>query len=158
MQTSVRFNIEIKSRPEGDKVFHPEVGEFSQILYGVLKEYGVLERTTVQSFDPRALEAMHRIDPELSIALLISDSHDLEQNLALLSFLPEIYSPDYKLVNERMIRAAHARHLQVIPWTVNTADTMRELLSWGVDGLITDYPDLAIEVLSESATQAKPNK
>jgi len=157
-RTSVRFNIEIKSRPEGDKVFHPEVGEFSQILYGVLKEYGVLERTTVQSFDPRALEAMHSIDPELSIALLIRDSHDLGQNLALLSFVPEIYSPDYKLVDKRLIRAAHARNIQVIPWTVNNADTMRELLSWGADGLITDYPDLAIEVLSESEIQAKPDK
>ena len=157
VQTSVRFNIEIKSRPEGDRVFHPEVGEFSQILYGVLKEYGVLERTTVQSFDPRALEAMHSIDPELSIALLISDSHDLEQNLALLSFVPAIYSPDYKLVDKRLIRAAHAQNIQVIPWTVNNADTMRELLSWGVDGLITDYPDLAIEVLTESETQIKPN-
>jgi glycerophosphoryl diester phosphodiesterase len=158
VQTSVRFNIEIKSRPDGDGVFHPEVGEFSQILYRVLKEYGVLDRTTVQSFDPRALEAMHSINPELSIALLISDSRDLEQNLALLSFVPEIYSPDYKLVNERLIRAAHARNIQVIPWTVNNADTMRELLSWGVDGLITDYPDLAVEVLLKSETQAKPNK
>jgi glycerophosphoryl diester phosphodiesterase len=37
----------------------------------------------------------------------------------------------------------------VIPWTVNDADTMRKLLTWGVDGLITDYPDLAVKVLSE---------
>jgi len=157
VHTSVRFNIEIKSHPDGDGVFHPEVGEFSQILYGVLKEYGVMERTTVQSFDPRALEAMHSIDPDLSIALLISDSRDLGQNLALLSFVPEIYSPDYKLVNEQLIRAAQARNIQVIPWTVNNADTMRELLSWGVDGLITDYPDLAVEVLLESEIQIKPN-
>jgi glycerophosphoryl diester phosphodiesterase len=37
----------------------------------------------------------------------------------------------------------------VIPWTVNDADTMRKLLAWGVDGLITDYPDLAVEMQSE---------
>jgi glycerophosphoryl diester phosphodiesterase len=157
-RTSVRFNIEIKSRPDGDGVFHPEVGEFSQILYRELSGHGVLERTTVQSFDPRALEAMHRLDPGLSIALLISDSHDLEQNLALLSFVPEIYSPNYKLLDEGLIRAAHARNIQVIPWTVNNAETMRKLLDLGVDGLITDYPDLAIEVLSENEIQAKPNK
>jgi glycerophosphoryl diester phosphodiesterase len=156
-QPSVRFNIEIKSRPDGDGVFHPEVGEFAQILYGELREYGALERTTVQSFDPRALEAMHGLDPDLSIALLISDSHNLEQNLALLSFVPEIYSPNYKLVDEGLIRAAHARNIQVIPWTVNEAETMRELLDMGVDGLITDYPDIAIEVLSENETQAKPD-
>jgi glycerophosphoryl diester phosphodiesterase len=101
---------------------------------------------------------MHSIDPELSIALLISDSRDLGQNLALLSFVPAIYSPDYKLVDKRLIRAAHARNIQVIQWTVFNADTMRDVLSWGVDGLITDYPDLAIEVLLERETQIKPNK
>jgi glycerophosphoryl diester phosphodiesterase len=145
----VRFNIEIKSRPEGDRVFHPEVREYANILYEVLKEYDVLERTTVQSFDPRALEAMHSIDPQVSTAWLISNPHGIRENLAQLSFVPDIYSPDYELVDEELIRTAHARNIQVIPWTVNDADTMRKLFGWGVDGLITDYPDLAVEVLSE---------
>jgi glycerophosphoryl diester phosphodiesterase len=145
----VRFNIEIKSRPEGDRVFHPEVREYANILYQVLQEYDIIERTTVQSFDPRALEAMHSIDPQVSTSLIISNSHGIRENLAQLSFVPDIYSPDYKLVDEELIRAAHARNIQVIPWTVNDADTMRKMLAWGVDGLITDYPDLAVEVLSE---------
>ncbi len=145
----VRFNIEIKSRPEGDRVFHPEVREYANILYKVLQEYDILERTTVQSFDHRALEAIHSIDPQVSTALLISNPHGIRENLALLSFVPDIYSPDYELVDEELIRVAHARNIQVIPWTVNDADTMRKLLGWGVDGLITDYPDLALEVLSE---------
>jgi glycerophosphoryl diester phosphodiesterase len=145
----VRFNIEIKSRPEGDRVFHPEVREYANILYKVLQEYNIIERTTVQSFDPRALEAMHRIDPQVSTSLIISNSHGIRENLAQLSFVPDIYSPDYKLVDQELIRAAHARSIQVVPWTVNDADTMRKMLAWGVDGLITDYPDLAVEVLSE---------
>jgi len=145
----VRFNIEIKSRPEGDRVFHPEVREYANILYKVLQEYNIIERTTVQSFDPRALEAMHSIDPQVSTSLIISNSHGIRENLAQLSFVPDIYSPDYELVDEELIRAAHAQNIQVIPWTVNDADTMRKLLAWGVDGLITDYPDLAVEVLSE---------
>jgi glycerophosphoryl diester phosphodiesterase len=157
-RTAVRFNIEIKSRPQGDRVFHPEVREFATILYGVIKEHGVLEQTTVQSFDPRALEAVHSIDPQVSTAFLISDSRDFEKNLALLSYVPEIYSPDYTLVDKELILAAHARNIQVIPWTVNDADTMRELLAWGVDGLITDYPDLGIEVLSEHASERKPGQ
>ncbi len=145
----VRFNIEIKSRPEGDRVFHPEVREYANILYKVLQEYNIIERTTVQSFDPRALEAMHSIDPQVSTSLIISNSHGIRENLAQLSFVPDIYSPDYKLVDEELIRAAHARNIQVVPWTVNDADTMRKMLAWGVDGLITDYPDLAVEVISE---------
>ncbi len=145
----VRFNIEIKSSPEGDRVFHPEVREYANILYKVLQEYDILERTTVQSLDPRALEAMHSIDPQVSTSLIISNPHGIKENLARLSFVPDIYSPDYELVDQELIRVAHARNIQVIPWTVNDADTMRTLLGWGVDGLITDYPDLAVEVLSE---------
>ncbi len=145
----VRFNIEIKSRPDGDRVFHPEVREYATILYKVLQEYNIIERTTVQSFDPRALEAMHSIDPQVSTSLIISNPHGIIENLAQLSFVPDIYSPDYELVDQELIHAAHARNIQVIPWTVNDADTMRKLLTWGVDGLITDYPDLAVEVLSE---------
>ena len=145
----VRFNIEIKSRPESDRVFHPEVREYADILYKVLQEYDIIERTTVQSFDPRALEVMHSIDQQVSTSLIVSNPHGLRENLAQLSFVPDIYSPDYELVDEELIRAAHARNIQVIPWTVNDADTMRKLLTWGVDGLITDYPDLAVEVISE---------
>ena len=148
-RTPVRFNIEIKSRPEGDRVFHPEVREYVNVLYQVLQQYDILERTTVQSFDPRALEAMHSLDPQVSIAWLISNEQGFTQNLAQLSFVPDIYSPDYKLVDEELIRAAHALNIQVIPWTVNDADTMWKLRDWGIDGLITDYPDLAVEVLSQ---------
>ena len=92
---------------------------------------------------------MHSIDPRVSTSLIISNSHGIRENLARLSFVPDIYSPDYELVDEELIHAAHARNIQVIPWTVNDADTMRKMLAWGVDGLITDYPDLAVEVLSE---------
>ncbi len=148
-RTPVRFNIEIKSRPEYDGVFHPEVREYAKLLYEVLRDHDIVHRTTVQSFDDRALEAMHSIDSQVSTALLISNPNGFRENLARLSFVPEIYSPKYDLVDEELIRTAHAQNIQVIPWTVNDADIMRKLLDWGVDGLITDYPDLAVEVLSE---------
>ena len=157
-RSPVQFNIEIKSRPEGDRVFHPEVREYVNVLYRVLKEFDILERTTVQSFDPRALEAMHSLDPQVSTAWLIRNPHGFKENLAQLSFIPDIYSPDYELVDEELIRAAHALNIQVIPWIVNEADTMWKLLGWGVDGLITDYPGLAVEVLSERVTHRKPGK
>ena len=40
-------------------------------------------------------------------------------------------------------------NIQVIPWTVNDASNMRKLVTMGVDGLITDYPDLGVRVLAE---------
>ena len=145
----VLFNIEIKSRAEGDHIFHPEVTEFATALYKVVSEHGVVDRTSIQSFDVRALEAMHDIDPHASIVLLVDNHDGLDKNLAKLSFTPRIYSPDYRLLDEAQIKNAHSRDIQVIPWTINDAKTMRELVKMGVDGLITDYPDLGIEVLAE---------
>lgn len=145
----VLFNIEIKSRPEGDGVFHPPVDQYAQALYGVLKQHGVVNRTSIQSFDPRALEAAHHIDPDITLVLLVENHDGLHKNLNRLSFTPDIYSPAYKLVNKAMLEAAHAQNIRVIPWTVNEEKAMRKLVALGVDGLITDYPDLGVGVLAE---------
>ncbi len=145
----VRFNIEIKSDPRGDGLFHPEVGQYARLLYDLLQQNNVVERTSIQSFDPRALEAAHVIDPQVSLVLLVENHNGFETNLRRLSFTPDIYSPDSALVDKKLITAAHALGMQVIPWTVNDEPSMRSLLDLGVDGLITDYPDLGLRVVAE---------
>jgi len=148
----VLFNIEIKSRPERDDVFHPPVDQYARALYDVVKQSGVLNRTSIQSFDPRALEAAHKIDPDISLVLLVENRSSIQKNLAHLSFKPDIYSPDYKRVKLKTVEFAHAQGIRVIPWTVNTEKVMRKLLALGVDGLITDYPEMGISVLAEIKT------
>ena len=148
----VLFNIEIKSLPEGDRIFHPEVTEFASALYGVVKQHDAIERTTIQSFDTRALEAMHQIDPQIAIALLVENRDSMQQNLSTISFVPQIYSPNYRLLNKAQVDALHEQDILVIPWTVNDEEAMRELVEMGVDGLITDYPDLGTRVLAEIKT------
>jgi glycerophosphoryl diester phosphodiesterase len=145
----VLFNIEIKSLPEGDNIFHPEVMEFANILHTLISDHQLIEQTTIQSFDTRALEAMHEIDPDISIALLVENKDGLAHNLSQLSFVPQIYSPNYNLLDQAQIDAAHAQNILIIPWTVNDASSMRKLVAMGVDGLITDYPDLGTRVLAE---------
>lgn len=139
----VRFNIEIKSTPEGDGKFHPAPEEFAELLYKEIHQAGMIARTTVQSFDVRALQAMRKIDSTLSLALLVENSLTLSENLWRLGFTPEIYSPYYRLVNAELVKEVHARRIKLIPWTVNELEEMTRLLELGVDGLITDYPDLA---------------
>ncbi len=53
------------------------------------------------------------------------------------------------IVTQGFIRAAHAQGMRVYVWTVNTPDRMRQLLQWGVDGIITDRPDLLRQVMAE---------
>lgn len=140
----VKFNIEIKSTKEGDNIFHPEPKEFCEIVYRELTEGNIKDRTTIQSFDARALQEMKKIDSSIPVALLIYETQGFEQDLEKLGFTPEIYSPYYKLVDEALVEACKLNNIQLIPWTVNDEDDMIRLLEMGVDGLITDYPDVAL--------------
>ena len=70
------------------------------------------------------------------------DKRSFDQQLKDLGFTPTIYSPAYQLVNEKLLKKCHDLNIKVIPWTVNDKATIDKLKVLGVDGLITDYPNL----------------
>lgn len=146
----IRYNIEIKSTPEGDGSLHPVPELFSRLVLDVVQASDVTSRTTLQSFDPRVLNSLRMMNAETDLSLLIgtSDDRGLAANLELLGFTPDIYSPAYSLVNDDLVNAVHSRGMTLIPWTVNTVEDMFRLRDMGVDGLITDFPDLAVDSLS----------
>ncbi len=143
----VQYNIETKSTPAGDDVEHPKPDVFAKMLYDVLKQKGILNRSIIQSFDPRTLQVIHKTDTGVRLALLVLDADGLKKNLKTLGFTPAIYSPNFILVNKKLVQQCHKAKMQIIPWTINEEDKMLKLQSLGVDGLITDYPDRAIKVL-----------
>jgi glycerophosphoryl diester phosphodiesterase len=143
----VEFNIETKSGPNGDNISHPAPETFAQLLYRELQRLHILDRSTVQSFDVRTLQAIHEIDPTVRLVLLVSNTDGLDANLAALGFTPDVYSPAYRLVDADLVEAVHSRGMKLIPWTVNEVDDMRRLKDLGIDGLITDYPNRAQSLL-----------
>jgi glycerophosphoryl diester phosphodiesterase len=60
--------------------------------------------------------------------------------------VPEIHE-GRRIVSPRFVAAAHDLGLDVQVWTVNAAEDMRRLIDWGVDGLVTDFPDRAVEAV-----------
>ena len=54
------------------------------------------------------------------------------------------------VVNRQFLRAAHERNMSVHVWTVNDADQMRRLIDMGVDGIMTDFPQVLIEILGNN--------
>ncbi|MCA1763740.1 MAG: hypothetical protein LC664_12230 [Flavobacteriales bacterium] len=64
-----------------------------------------------------------------------------EKNLSDLGFTPDVYSPDYALVNPNLVSFCRERKMELIPWTVNETDEMQNLINMGVDGIISDYPN-----------------
>jgi glycerophosphoryl diester phosphodiesterase len=140
----VQYNIETKCLPAGDKVFHPEPAEFVDLLMGVIKEKKMEDRVIIQSFDLRTLKYLHEKHPSIKTAMLIEDSEekDFEGQLNALGFTPTIYSPNHTMVDKKLVKSCHTKGMKIIPWTVNDAATIKKLKKMGVDGIITDYPDL----------------
>lgn len=138
------YNIEIKSKPENDGKKHPPIEEFVDLAMQVVNGKGIAKRTTIQSFDPRALQVMHRKYPKVVTSLLIEDDdkRSLDVQLTELGYTPEIYSPHFSLVTPELLQQCRERKMKVIPWTINDLETMKRLKAMGVDGIITDYPNL----------------
>lgn len=156
-RSAPHYNVEIKSAPGQDEVFHPDPNTFARLVYDVLAGEDVLDRTTIQSFDTRPLTAMRALDPSLTLALLVSNEEGLEANLAQLGFTPDVYSPHHRLVDDALMEASRAAQVDVVPWTVNDREEMMRLLHLGVDGLITDYPDEGREVV-QSYLRSSPDR
>lgn len=138
------YNIETKTMPATDDLYHPKPAEFVELLVAVIKEKKVTERVIIQSFDIRTLQYLHEHYPEFKTALLIEDFDKKIFALQLkdLGFIPTIYSPAYSLVTPLLVKQCRDAGISLIPWTVNDIEKIRELKKMGVNGIITDFPDL----------------
>ncbi|MBD1396320.1 glycerophosphodiester phosphodiesterase [Pontibacter sp. JH31] len=142
----VYYNIETKSKPSGDGKLHPNPTEFVELLMGVIQEKGIVDWVIIQSFDVRTLQVLHEKYPQVKTSLLVENRKGFEKNLEILGFVPNIYSPYYKLVTKKLVTQCHTRGIKLIPWTINELEEMKRLKNMGVDGLISDYPNLYQEL------------
>jgi len=137
-----QYNIEIKSSLQTDGVYHPAPAEFVDLVMGVIRSRNLGKRFNIQSFDVRPLQLIHQQAPEVALSYLTGNPKTLAENLATLGFTPAIYSPYYKTVTADVVKACHEQGMTIIPWTVNTKPEIDALIALGVDGIITDYPNL----------------
>jgi len=91
------------------------------------------------SFFPDILERLHNLDSSLPLGFLgeSADAFDAWRDFPVQAFLPR-----RDLIDSRLIEAVHKAGQQIITWTVNSSHQMRQLAEWGIDGLISDDPQL----------------
>ncbi len=138
------FNIETKTMPESDTIYHPSPKEFIELLMKEISSYKMENYVIIQSFDVRTLQYLNIQYPKIKTALLIEETEKttIAEQLKKLGFTPTIYSPAFSLVNENLISYCHQQNIKIIPWTINTKEEIERLKKLGVDGIITDYPNL----------------
>ena len=150
------YNLEIKRRTGYDGIYHPSAEEFVELTIGLLQNKEVHERSCIQSFDLETLHYLNRTYPKQTLAYLVAREHNVRKNLAKLDFKPDIYSPDYRLLDELAVEYLHSQQIRVIPWTVNKIDDMRHMMNIGVDGIITDFPDRLIALVDDLRSLGVP--
>lgn len=126
----------------------------------LIRQYAMQNRVLVASFHDERMAEFRTECPEAAT----SSARQETTTFVLLSkvFLGGLVSPHYHslqvpekssgiiVMTSQFVRAAHARNLKVEPWTIDDPAQMRQYIAWGVDGLITDRPDLLLEALGRS--------
>lgn len=143
---TVQYSIELKRNPKYDNQFHPDGETFVNDVLRVLAKYDLDKRIILQCFDIETLQLIHRKKPNIKLAYLIASSTDFVDNVDRLGFVPEIYSPAHKLVDTKLVQYCNDQGMRLTPWTVNEVRDLERMMLLGVHGLISDYPDRAIEI------------
>ena len=146
----MRYTIEIK------KSSIP----IDQPLCDLIRQYEMQDKVLVASFHDEVMIAFRQVCREVAT----SGSRSEVTNFVLIGkvFLSGWYSPQFQalqvpwepkesknipIMTARFIREAHAKGIAVEPWTVDDPVLMKQYIEWGVDGIITDRPDIMMEVL-----------
>jgi glycerophosphoryl diester phosphodiesterase len=144
--TRVWFNVETKifaDKPE----LTPGPEQFTQMILDLIRKHGIEKRVMLQSFDPRTLRVMKKLDASIPRAALFETNRDWPE--VAREFEATIYSPEYHLVTKQRVAQAHASGLQVVPWTVNKPKEWQKLVDAKVDAIISDDPASLIAWLKE---------
>lgn len=148
----MRYTIEIKLTEN----------PLDEALCNVIREHNMQEKVLVASFHDEAMQQFRETCPEVAT----SASRGEVTKFVLLGkvLLSGLVNPAYQsiqppfdpkdsmnipIMTKRFIREAHAKNIKVEPWTVDDPELMKQYIEWGVDGIITDRPDLMIEILKK---------
>lgn len=140
----VFYNIETKCSADGDNILHPNPEKFVDLLVEVLESKKIIPYVVIQSFDVRTLQVINKKYPQIKTSFLIENKKSLEENMQVLGFKPFIISPNYKLVTPEYLKKCKEQGMKVIVWTLNTKAEINKFKAMGVDGIISDYPNLLI--------------
>jgi glycerophosphoryl diester phosphodiesterase len=174
----VRFNIETKVSP--NQPHHtPPPQEFARALIALVRSKQLEARVTIQSFDWRTLQVVQREAPRIATVYLTVQQTWQDNMLAHAASSPwtaglhvsqfggsvprlvkaaggAVWSPYFGDLTRTAVEEAHQLGLKVVVWTVNDARDIARLIDFGIDGIISDYPDRLREVAAGRSLSLPP--
>lgn len=135
------LNIELKT----DVIHYNGIEED---VLEMLDSYDMIENTIISSFNHESLKICKKINKNIKTAALYSEPIEDIVNYAKELGVYAIH-PDYKLVDKSLIKKCHENNILVNAYTVNEKEDIERLIEEGIDGIITDYPNIALEILKK---------
>jgi glycerophosphoryl diester phosphodiesterase len=169
----VRFDIETKVDPRApEDTVSPEA--MTRALLKVVQDAGMSQRVSIQSFDWRTLQLVQKLAPSIPTVYLTIQTQNANNvadplwtaglKLADHGSVPKlvkaaggtVWAPNGGALTEALVKEAQSLGLQVIPWTINNPAEMERFVGWGVDGIISDYPDRVRTVMQARGMPLPP--
>jgi glycerophosphoryl diester phosphodiesterase len=141
----IGLNCEIKARGFAEKIVE------------ILNEEDIVETTIVSSFKHDILLKIKELDSRIKLASLEPTKTGwvlnwlLRKKIINFGIGNKFYAihPFYKLINLKLVQKAHKNNIKVFPWTVNSESSVKKLVQYGVDGIITNDISKAQEVINQ---------
>ena len=143
--------IEIKNLPD-DPDYDSE-NLVAAAVAGLIAAYLGPDRALVSSFNVDAVNAVRNVDPSVRTALICGIVAPIRRSPVPVPTTWRRFHPFDAMCDSAFVRRAHEAGLAVNVWTINDAERMAGLLSIGVDGIVTDVPDVARRVIDSNATR-----
>ncbi|ADQ13961.1 glycerophosphodiester phosphodiesterase [Halanaerobium hydrogeniformans] len=140
-KNDIILNLELKN----DLIDYPGMEEK---VCEMLKEYKMLDRVIVSSFNHYSLRKFSKICPEIDLGILYMTTLIKPENYVdSLDFKVRSLHPAAKTLDQEVVKGIKASGYEIYPYTVNEKEELKKMIELGVDGIITDYPDRLKEIL-----------
>lgn len=142
-------NIEIKNEPK-EADFDPKE-QITKEVVEFLVQRGSLDRWLISSFRRETVDAVRQLKPEIKTAWLVMTIDSAELESVAKKMAEQGHSalhPWVKQLSKQMVDVFHRHGLQINTWTCDSPQKMQELIGWGVDGICTNVPDVAVKIIA----------
>lgn len=133
--------FEIKCDNDLVNEYFPNYEKYAKIIFEETRYSRHFDKIHFMSFDYRILNELFKIMPD-SKYIYLSSNKEFEKEMKLLNFEPFGVGIDFNIINQKTIDLVHEKKQIIYGWTINDEENSKSLTSMGLDGVITDYPNI----------------
>ena len=142
----IEIQIELKSFKKWYGIFQPNLADYANLIIDFLKKHNFNRKDyLIKSFDADLLNLIHESFSNCKFGFLVDNQKSIAHNLKSLSFKPDYYNLEHSKITIDIINELKKNDINTIPWTVNSIKDANRLEKMGINGIITDYPNLFMD-------------